>query len=292
MIAAMLKVVSASAGSATMTRQTTLNSRVMTSSRDLKTTLATMLHRTVDGRGLVHSSRVPECHRWVNPVMSGGTPNTAGSYISAIRVRGNLIGTALRSSRGRPQASSVCDCCGRIESLAHILQVCPRTHASRIARHDKIVDLVEQALTRKGYTTYREPAIPTPAGIRKPDLVVSCGLAVTVLDVTAVADNADLALSHGRKCEYYDTPAVREWVRDRYGSGEVTFLAVALNWRGSMALPSARGLRSLGVSGAFLGLISFVTLERGSWIVNHFRRSAYKVRQYDSVFTFPMGSAQ
>ena len=36
-----------------------------------------------------------------------------------------------------------------------------------------------------------------------------------------------------------------------------------------MALPSAHGLRSLGVSGEFLGPMSFVTLERGSWIVNH-----------------------
>ena len=92
--------------------------------------------------------------------------------------------------------------------------MCPRTHASCIARHDKIIHLVEQALTRKGYTTCREPAIPTPAGIRRPDLLVSRGLAVTVLDVAAVADNADLALRHGRKGKYYDTPAVREWVRD------------------------------------------------------------------------------
>ena len=161
--------------------------------------------------------------------------------------------------------------------------MCPRTHASRIARHDKIVDLVEKALTRKGYTICREPAIPTPAGIRKPDLVVSRDSAVTVLDVTVVADNADLAQSHGRKCEYYDTPAIREWVRDRYGPERVTFSAVALNWRGSMAIPSARGLRSLGVSGAFLGLISLVTLERGSWIFNHFRRSAYRVGQNDGV---------
>ena len=97
-IAAMLKIVSARAGSATMTCQTSLNSRVMISSRYLKATLATMLHRTVDGRGLEHSSRVPECHRRVNPVSSDGIPNTAGSYISAIKVRGNLIGTALRSS--------------------------------------------------------------------------------------------------------------------------------------------------------------------------------------------------
>ena len=70
--------------------------------------------------------------------------------------------------------------CGRTESLAHISQVCPRTHASRIARHDKIVELVEQALTQKGYTMDREPAIPTLAGMRRPDLVVAHGSAVTV----------------------------------------------------------------------------------------------------------------
>ena len=80
---------------------------------------------------------------------------------------------------------------------------------------------------------------------------------MTVLDVTVVADNADFALRHGRKGKYYDTPAIREWVRDRYGPGEVTYSAIALNWRGSMAIPSARGFRSLGVSGALLGLISF-----------------------------------
>ena len=80
------------------------------------------------------------------------------------------------------------------------------------------------------------------------------------------------------QCEYYDTLSIREWVWDRYEPGRVTFSAVALNWRGSMAMPSARRLRSLGVSGAFLGLISFVTLEHGSWIVNHFRRSAYRVK--------------
>ena len=76
--------------------------------------------------------------------------------------------------------------------MAHILQVCPQTHASRIARHDKIVDLVERALTRKGYTIDCEPGIPTLVGIQRPEVVVARGSAVTVLDVTIVADNADL----------------------------------------------------------------------------------------------------
>lgn len=65
---------------------TTLNGSEMTSSCDLKVTLAKMLHRTVDGRGLALSSQVPECHCWVNLVCSGGAPNTAISYIAAIRV--------------------------------------------------------------------------------------------------------------------------------------------------------------------------------------------------------------
>lgn len=52
----------------------------------------------VDGRGLVHSSQVPQCHRWVNSVSNGGAPNTASSFIAAIKVQENLIGTALRSS--------------------------------------------------------------------------------------------------------------------------------------------------------------------------------------------------
>ena len=79
-IAAMLKTVSVSARLALRMRQTSLNGRVMTSSRDRQTTL------TVDGRGLERSSQVPECHRWVNPVSSGGVPNGAHLYISAIKV--------------------------------------------------------------------------------------------------------------------------------------------------------------------------------------------------------------
>ena len=95
-IAAMLSTVSASKGQAMQIWRTTLNGREMTSSHDVKVTMAEMLHRTVDGRGLALSSEVPECHRWVKMVCSGGTPNTARSYIAFTMVQGNLIGTALR----------------------------------------------------------------------------------------------------------------------------------------------------------------------------------------------------
>ena len=92
--------------------------------------------------------------------------------------------------------------------MGHILQVCPRTHASRITRHDKIVDLVEQGVVRLEYGVKRELAIPTPAGIRKPDLVLDRGECVTIPDVTIVVDNADLDECHNNKCHTSVGPAM------------------------------------------------------------------------------------
>ena len=95
-IAAMLKVVSASAGSATMNRQRTLNGRVISSSRDLKTTLVTMLHRSVDGRGLVHSSRVPDPRpRQLATAAAGLSP----CLISYRCVRGLMLHVLRRTTR-------------------------------------------------------------------------------------------------------------------------------------------------------------------------------------------------
>lgn len=54
-----------------------------------------------------------------------------------------------------------------------------------------------------------EPVIPTPVGIRRLDLLVARGSAVTVLDIMIVADNVDLMRSYDSKCEYYDTPSIR-----------------------------------------------------------------------------------
>ena len=114
------------------------------------------------------------------------------AYISAIKIRGNLVSTALRSARGRPQYDIGCDCSGKPESLGHILHVCPRTHASCIARHDKIVDLVMSGAERIGYGICREPATPTRAGMHRPDLVLVRNDDQTILDVKIIAGDADL----------------------------------------------------------------------------------------------------
>ena len=76
------------------------------------------------------------------------------------------MATQLRVSRGRPHPPITCDACSRPESLGHILQVCARTHAAHIERHNKVIELVTRNAERKGWNCMVEPAIPTPEGIR------------------------------------------------------------------------------------------------------------------------------
>ena len=132
--------------------------------------LAQRLHSSRDELGLAIAPQVPAQHQWVT---SGNMTLKGHAYIGAIKIRGNLVSTALRSARGRPQHDIRCDCFGRPESFGHILQVCPRTHASCIARRDKIVDPVMSDAERIWYGIGREPATPTPAGMRRPDLVTT-----------------------------------------------------------------------------------------------------------------------
>ena len=160
------------------------------SGSSLRAALATDLHSSVDGRGLRESDLVPQQHLWV----AEGTSLLCGAnFIGAVKVRGNLLPTAVRAARGRTGVSVLCGACQRPGSLGHILQVCPRTHASRVSRHDKIVSLVQTAAGKAGWSCIREPAIPTTAGLRRPDLIFHHeSWSSVVLDVRIVADNAVL----------------------------------------------------------------------------------------------------
>ena len=128
--------------------------------------------------------------------------------------------------------------------MGHILQVCPRTHASRIARHNKIVELVAAGACWLGWGICREPAIPKPTGIRRPDLILDHQGTVIVLDVTIIADNADLYQAHQHKCVYYHQPGIRNWVSMNVSTTSPTFSSVTLNWCGLLAPPSAEVIRT------------------------------------------------
>ena len=67
---------------------------------------------------------------------------------------------------------------------------------------------IGEGLKKVGYIVIEEPTILTIAGNRRPDLVVSRGNAAAVIDLTIVADNAQLDVVHDRKVIYYNVPEI------------------------------------------------------------------------------------
>ena len=101
-------------------RQTTLDGSVVATRRGLKGLLANQFHRLVDGRDLANASQVPKQHQWVT---AGTTISSGGAFVNAIKIRGGLVATALRTSRGFPNHDKSCDCCGWTVLGAHLTGV-------------------------------------------------------------------------------------------------------------------------------------------------------------------------
>ena len=66
----------------------------------------------------------------------------------------------------------------------------------------------------------------------RPDLVLVRNSDLTILDVTIVAENADLEKTNNNKCVYYDVPAIRERAQLCLEPNHIAFEALAMNWRG------------------------------------------------------------
>lgn len=158
---------------------------VVSSKAVVRATIANRLHTTVDGRGLRFHNLVPSVSDWV----TGGTSLQSGSsYIHCVQTRAASLHTAVRAARGHLAASMSCDACGELEGLYHIVQRYCRKARPRERGLDGIVNYVEKALRHQGYQVLVEPSIPTPAGVRKPDIVVySPGAWAKVLDVSISA---------------------------------------------------------------------------------------------------------
>ena len=241
-----------------------------------KEALAEQLYSSADGYGLRSSAGVPYVHSWV----SDGTALMSGSaYIHAIQVRGATLATKKRAARGRPDANTACECCGRTETLGHVLQVCHRTWGSRIKRHDALMEKFLHSLEIRGGSILRAPVIPVVGGSpQKPDGVIYFQSHCWVVDASVVADNADLDNAHLSKCAKYDTPAVRDWCQLNWPShegvrGSIRFGALIFNWRGVMSRRSARMCDELKVPRATVKLFAVGVVEAGWRMFREFHRS-------------------
>ena len=92
----------------------------VTSAPAAKEALAEQLHGSADGYGLRTSAGVPYVHSWV---LDGTALMSGSAFIHAVQIRGATVSTKKRAARGHPGANTACDCCGRTETLGHVLQV-------------------------------------------------------------------------------------------------------------------------------------------------------------------------
>ena len=183
---------------------------------------------------------------------------------------------ATRRARGRPNSTVKCDCCGRPESLVHILQVCPRTWGDRIKRHVAIVLYLVRIFTKWKCVHFCEPRIVTAEGVRKPDLIVCKNNICFILDVTIVADNADLDAAHDQKICYYNRVEIKSWARQATDCQLVELGAIAFNRRGVLAPKSHDLLLRLGVPKYQITIMIVKVLEGSyySWLT--FQKSTYR----------------
>ena len=213
---------------------------------DVRKALAARLHASVDGRGLQWANEVPAAHRWV----TDGTSLLSGAdYIQAVKVRGNLLPTRMRSGRGRGRSDvTTCDAgCNARETLSHISQSCARTHLLRTARHDNILGFIEETCRENLHDFEREPTIPTSQGVRRPDLIVKIGECAHVVDLTISSDHVHLSTPYQAKVRYYDQADIRQWVLRRFGCTSVAFGAIVYSWRGCTLPKSVAMLDTIGM---------------------------------------------
>lgn len=212
--------------------------------RQLQQRWAEQLYQKVDGSGLRGVSSTPRAHRWLQEP----TKLITGRNFQAIKIRINALPTRSRTARGRPTKDRLCRAgCGTPETVNHVLQQCPRTHGSRIWRHDAAVSYLARNMVSRKYEVYREPLIRTKNGNLKPDLVGKIGDRLVVLDAQVVTGSIDLRLAHNTKIQKYSGQQFLNKLQNTYQADVITVLSATLNWRGIWSADSAEGLLMNGI---------------------------------------------
>lgn len=115
-----------------------LNGTVIASKAEVREGWQNMLFNSVDGRELT----VPEVDKASHEWLRRPARVFPRLYIRGIQLRGGLLPTKARSTRGnnRQVTNRTCRgaCCAP-ETLNHILQACELTHDARCARHNRVL---------------------------------------------------------------------------------------------------------------------------------------------------------
>ncbi|KXZ75771.1 hypothetical protein TcasGA2_TC031700 [Tribolium castaneum] len=181
-------------------------------------------------KGLEQAAEDSASRLWISEKPSGWSGR---DHVRAVQLRtGNLPTKAIPSvpvGQRRCRHGCACD-----ESISHVLQMCPLTHADRIRRHDEVVKKVARHCTSRGWTVEVEPHIRSRCGrLFKPDLAVhQPGGAIVIADVQISWDSESLTVPYERKRAKYDVPQFHQAAQHAWPGKALTFAPVIVGARG------------------------------------------------------------
>ncbi|BES87387.1 Reverse transcriptase (RNA-dependent DNA polymerase) [Nesidiocoris tenuis] len=217
---------------------------------------AKLLHESNDGYELRQSKDASVSTNWV----SGKAEGIPGrDYVHYHNLRIGSLPTRVRTTRGREVRDAKCRACGaNAETLAHIVQICPRTHGGRVLRHNAIVNTLEGALKTQGWKVETERPYTLPSGqVLKPDIVAARRGKAVIVDAQVVSGMADLRMPYNVKKGKYNREDLKVAVRQRFETVEDTeVIAATISWKGIWCGKSVRDLRALDVP---LGVLNGIT---------------------------------
>jgi len=180
----------------------------VTTTAGLRQHCTAWLRESCDGNGLREAETSAKLSSyWV----SGGADSIPGAdYVHYHHIRAQCIPSRARVSRGREGRNVRCRAgCLEIETPAHCVQRCFRTHGGRILRHNDLCRQVGNFLQQKGWQVDAELAYSTSAGLRRPDLTIVKGDEAVVVDAQVVSSETALDVSHQRKVHKYQSSSSR-----------------------------------------------------------------------------------
>ena len=98
--------------------------------------LSQCLYKSNDGRPLKRSGDVTNQHNWVT---EGTTFVKGKDFVRMHKLLINAVPLKVRTARGRIKDRQCRAGCLDAETLLHVLQICHRTHATCIKRHDACI---------------------------------------------------------------------------------------------------------------------------------------------------------
>lgn len=243
-----------------------------------KARFARILHQSNDGKPLIRSSDVIQQHRWVT---DGNLLLSGREFVHMNKLRINAIPLKVRTSRGRIKRETDCrGGCKQTETLEHVLQVCHRTHAPRIQRHDNCLNYILKKLP-KICKVHEEPKFKTPEGLKKPDAIIIRGEEAILIDAQIVGERTDLDRQFRIKREKYQV--LTGDIMNRYSVKHVTFTALTISSRGIWSKQSYEHLTKLNlIKNSDVKLLSIKVLTGGIKSINIFNSTtATRRRTHD-----------